>query len=117
MKKIILLVLMLFAVSCTRQESTPIQADNADRLEKYSAQNMPSIKIDEKDRACAIDSDCELIATQCSCDCGQGINKNNVFKYAGKLDDMCKSYHGIMCKTLCNGEVKCVNRICTYSNK
>lgn len=77
---------------------------------------MPTIQIDMADRSCVQDSDCEHIGTQCSCGCGQGVNKSYADKYKTKLEELCKSYNGKMCKVLCEGKVTCKEKICTYGN-
>lgn len=75
---------------------------------------IPKLEIDPADRACTKDSDCQHITIQCSCSCGQGINKLNAAKYEGQLDDLCRHYDGIMCKVICHGSVKCKDKLCTY---
>ena len=78
------------------------------------ADDMPKIKVAAADRACVKDSDCEQVATQCSCSCGEGVNKKHVDKYRTQMENLCKSYRGEMCKVPCNGEVKCQSKVCTY---
>ena len=77
---------------------------------------LPKIEIAAEDRVCMSDKDCIVISDQCSCSCGAGITKTskNIEAYKTKLDELCKSYSGKMCKKLCKGSAKCVDKLCTY---
>jgi hypothetical protein len=72
------------------------------------------IEIAAADRACKKDSDCALVRTHCSCHCGEGVNAAHLEKYTTQAESVCKDYAGPMCKVLCNGEVKCVDKVCSY---
>lgn len=105
--------MFLFSIACTKSSPPADATSDAAKPD----QQMPTLQIEPSDRSCTQDSDCELIATQCSCSCGEGVNKNHAHKYAGKLEKLCKSYQGKVCKVLCNGTVKCQERLCTYVQK
>jgi len=113
MKNVAIVLLFLFSISCTKSSAPPIQMESTNNVADQS-QEIPSLQIEIADRACAKDSDCEYIVTQCSCSCGEGVNKNNSHKYSGQLDKLCATYQGKMCKILCNGEIKCKDKLCTY---
>ncbi len=115
MKKGLIFIISVLLISCTKltppaeTETKPV-ADVAAKSEE-----IPTLKIDIADRACAQDSDCEHVGNQCSCSCGEGMNKAHVDKYKADLEVMCKDYKGTMCKVNCNGSVKCVEKVCTYN--
>lgn len=76
---------------------------------------LPQIKILANDRTCRKDTDCRTVGVQCSCSCGQGVNKAHFEKYAHELEQMCLANPPEkMCKVKCTGEVKCISRVCTY---
>lgn len=110
-----MLLLAVTLISCTKKTEAPVFVET--KIEggtKTETMTMPTLQIELADRACVKDTDCEHIQIQCSCDCGQGINKNNVQKYVGKLEELCKSYEGQICKMACDGAVKCIDKVCTY---
>lgn len=107
----------LFFVACTKQQSTPVEKSSPPPQHMASeAAAIPSIQIDLADRSCEKDADCTGVATQCSCSCGEGVNKTHAKKYEEALTKLCTSYNGIMCKVLCKGSVKCRERVCSYVN-
>jgi hypothetical protein len=115
MKNAVAVLLLIFAVSCTKKspsgvEQTPTPAAPVEE----KADLGPALEIDPADRVCSEDSDCEVIGTHCSCSCGEGVNKTQSHKYSGKLDELCKGYSGKMCKMLCNGVIRCQREVCTY---
>ena len=79
-----------------------------------NAQPMPSVQINIEDRSCSKDSDCEIVSTQCSCSCGEGVNKLHAEKYREQLSKLCATYDGKMCKVLCEATLKCQDKVCVY---
>lgn len=80
--------------------------------------NLTKIKISASDRTCRKDTDCRTVGVQCSCSCGEGVNKAHFEKYVRKVEEMCLANPPEkMCKVLCTGETKCISRVCTYVYK
>ncbi len=115
MKKGLIFILSVFFISCTK--SSPPVAPESKPVAEVTAKSeeVTTLNIDIADRSCVQDSDCEQVGNQCSCSCGEGVNKSNVGKYKTQLEEMCKEYKGPMCKINCNGSVKCVEKVCTYN--
>ena len=76
-----------------------------------------AIQVAPADRVCAKDSDCVHVATQCSCSCGDAVNKAQLQKYSDLGKSLCRNYNGQMCKMLCKGEVKCLEEQCHYAER
>lgn len=77
---------------------------------------MPSsIKINQKHQICQTNEDCVHVATHCSCDCGDAVNKNYKEMYENRLL-RCGflSLGRRMCSMICNKEVICKNNKCEY---
>ena len=111
-----LVLSVLFLIGCTNRQSTPVENSTTQPPSVSTAATIPSIQIEMADRSCEKDSDCVNVATQCSCSCGEGVNKTHAKKYEEALTKLCTSYNGIMCKVLCKGSVKCRERVCSYVN-
>ena len=107
----IFLFLITF-LSCTRP---PLETAQPVKVEAPMA--MPSIQIETADRSCEKDSDCVQMPTQCSCSCGEGVNKLHSLKYSENLSKKCENYNGRVCKVKCDGEIKCKEKMCTYVYK
>lgn len=112
MKYLILILLFMLSVSCTKKTPAPPAPESKDVVAE--SDKIPAIEIDINDRACEVDSDCERVATNCSCGCGQGVHKKYIQKYDDRLNELCVNYRGKMCKILCNGKTTCKNKLCTY---
>lgn len=135
MKLFFAALLALSLISCTKKSETVVPGNDAVSagapVEMAPPQDLPDpaadmpaatpaatpikVLIAAKDRACNKTSDCQIVRTQCSCDCGEGVNKAQAKKYASQADELCKNYAGKMCKVMCNGQAKCVNKVCTYA--
>ncbi|MEA9358157.1 hypothetical protein SHI21_18125 [Bacteriovorax sp. PP10] len=91
------------------------------KVETVSAKTesiLAQIKISASDRTCRKDTDCRTVGVKCSCSCGKGVNKAHFAKYAQKLEQMCLANPPEkMCKVMCTGEAKCIDRVCTYVSK
>lgn len=81
---------------------------------KKDASGMPTWEIAYSDRACTQDSDCRIVADQCSCSCGMGVNQAHVSKYRAMQSQNCRGYTGKMCKMDCDGTPKCFDKVCSY---
>jgi hypothetical protein len=129
MMKLVLAILMMIAfVGCTKKSETNHSIPLAVSTEAPAMQDLPDpnapvakeksqdtgIKIDAKDLACKKDSDCTIVRTQCSCHCGEAVNTAQAAKYTALAETACKDYAGPMCKKLCRGEAKCVDKVCSY---
>ena len=82
---------------------------------KWCGQDLNSdrkIIINKEHKICQIDSDCAHIMTECSCNCGQAVNKKYKDEYDKLRDLKCGSYQGKLCSMICNGIPKCVDNIC-----
>ena len=73
----------------------------------------PSLNVAAEHRSCEKDEDCKLVMTQCSCDCGTGVNAEHYGEYDKQTTEMCADYSGMMCKMKC-AEVKCIESKCTH---
>lgn len=115
------LILGLTLVSCTEKEKElePKPATAVVPPEPTPAQLMmqqiPKWTADIADKTCQKDSDCTHIQTQCSCDCGDSVNKRHLQKYNDQFKKSCDKYAGIVCKNNCKGQPKCVEQKCVYA--
>ena len=120
MKKYFIFATSVLLISCTKSAPPAPPAETQTQTQPApeaaaKSDEVSTLNVDIADRACTQDSDCEQVGTQCSCSCGEGVNKSNVAKYKTQLDEMCKEYKGPMCKINCNGSVKCGEKVCTYN--
>lgn len=114
MKKIVLLTLFAVAIACTKSPDPSPSVPPPPPIPATEAGEMPRIAIDPADRACETDAECAIAATQCSCSCGEGVKKERAPFYADRLAPLCVNYASKTCKMVCDGEAKCVDRVCTY---
>jgi hypothetical protein len=114
MKLLLISSVVLVLIGCTKQEekstSHPVSADI--KIQKEAPYR---IDVSDIDRTCTKDSDCETIGVQCSCNCGESVNKTHTQKYVQLIKAFCeKNPPDKVCKMVCNGSPKCQNKLCTY---
>ncbi len=122
--RILLLVFLLILTTCSKpaeQSSRPVEAAHAPAeksLEGTGDVDGARIAISAADRACERDEDCDNIANQCSCACGQGVNAKYIAKYQDLLNEACeKNPPRRMCKMDCRGTNRCVDKVCVFLHK
>ena len=112
MKSILLLVLFAFIAACTPAEAPKKVKVSAPATSEFKQPDVASVEMGDK--SCVTDADCDAVSLKCSCSCGEGISKNKLQKYLDLVESSCKNYQGPTCKIICNGTVKCLERVCTY---
>lgn len=114
MKNLILMMAFLITVACTPAEAPKKVEASAPEVSVFKQPNVVTVEL--ADRSCKTDADCTTVSTKCSCSCGEGVSKNKLKKYEDLVGESCKNYTGPYCKVLCNGQVKCLEKVCTYVN-
>lgn len=84
----------------------------------YAESNEELLKnnILDKHRFCKISEDCVLFSMQCSCDCGEVINKKFVRHYLDRKEKACRGYLGKMCKIKCPESFSCIEGLCKVNS-
>lgn len=113
MKNIFLLLVFSISIACTPAEA-PKKTDASVQQAEVNFKQPDVVSIEMIDRSCVSDSDCTTVSTKCSCSCGEGVSKNKLQKYLNLVETSCQNYQGPYCKVLCNGQVKCLEKVCTY---
>ena len=69
-------------------------------------------EVQDQHRLCQTDSECSSVLLECSCECGQGLNKRFAALYLAARERRCRLYTGPLCKMSCPGKVRCVDGKC-----
>lgn len=103
---------MAVSISVITSISTFVVSQNSDNEETPAPNASPEVNSNEV--YCQKDSDCVMVLTDCSCNCGIPVNKKFEKKYLEIKEEKCKSYTGPQCKMLCNLTPRCVKNACAF---
>lgn len=64
----------------------------------YAENSVPSLKLTTSELECTTADDCVLVPNACACSHGVFVNKDHKNQLETKLNSLCSSYSGIVCK-------------------
>lgn len=85
-------------------------------IRSYIGKLFLPLSVKEEHRNCNIDDECIHIDTDCSCSCGDSVNKKFADQYNKTVKKLCNVFPPMeLCSIFCNYTNKCISNRCQYA--